>query len=43
MNKDKKIKVKLEDVMEAMDFASINTEHYYDTRNEKIRMILWNG
>lgn len=43
MNKDKKIKVKLEDVMEAMDFASINTEYYYDTRSEKIRMILWNG
>lgn len=33
MNKGRKMKVKLEDIMEAMDFANMNTEYYYDTMN----------
>lgn len=31
--------VKLEDVIEAIDFANMDTEYYYDTRNERILMI----
>jgi len=31
------MKVKLEDIIEAMEFASMETEYYYDTQNEKVR------
>ena len=34
-----KMKVKLEDIIEAMDFASMDTEYYYDTKNEQILMV----
>ena len=29
------MKVKLEDIIEAMEFANMETEYYYDTHNEK--------
>lgn len=29
------MKVKLEDIIEAMKFADMETEYYYDTHNEK--------
>ncbi len=35
MKKDKKMKVKLEDIIEAMEFAGMETEYYYDIQNEK--------
>ena len=28
------MKVKLEDIIEAMEFANMETEYYYDTHNE---------
>ena len=31
------MKVKLEDIIEAMEFAGMETEYYYDTQNEKVR------
>ena len=33
------MKVKLEDIIEAMEFADMETEYYYDTKNEKILML----
>ena len=33
------MKVKLEDIIEAMEFASMETEYYYDTQNEKVLML----
>ena len=33
------MKVKLEDVLEAMDFMNDDTQYYYDVKNEKILMI----
>lgn len=33
------MKVKLEDIIEAMEFANMETEYYYDTHNEKVMMI----
>lgn len=36
------MKVKLEDIIEAMEFASMESEYYYDTQNEKVLM-LFNG
>lgn len=33
------MKVKLEDIIEAMEFANMETEYYYDTHNEKVLMI----
>ena len=35
----KRIKVKLEDIIEAMEFAGMETEYYYDTQNEKVVML----
>ena len=32
-------KVKLEDIIEAMEFANMETEYYYDTHNEKVLML----
>ena len=29
------MKVKLEEIIEAMEFADMETEYYYDTKNEK--------
>lgn len=37
--KGKKMKVKLEDIIEAMEFAGMETEYYYDTQNEKVVML----
>ena len=34
------MKVKLEDIIEAMEFAGMETEYYYDTQNEKVVMLL---
>ena len=34
------MKVKLEDIIEAMEFANMETEYYYDTQNEKVVMLL---
>ena len=33
------MKVKLEDIIEAMEFVNMEIEYYYDTRNEKVLMI----
>ncbi len=33
------MKVKLEDIIEAMEFANMETEYYYDTQNEKVLML----
>ena len=33
------MKVKLEDIIEAMEFAGMETEYYYDTQNEKVVML----
>ena len=33
------MKVKLEEVIDAIDFAGMETEYYYDTKNEKVLMI----
>lgn len=33
------MKVKLEDIIEAMEFANMETEYYYDTHNEKVLML----
>lgn len=33
------MKVKLEDIIEAMDFANMDTEYYYDTKSEKVLML----
>lgn len=33
------MKVKLEDIIEAMEFAGMETEYYYDTQNEKVMML----
>ena len=33
------MKVKLEDIIETMEFANMETEYYYDTHNEKVLMI----
>ena len=33
------MKVKLEDRIEAMEFAGMETEYYYDTQNEKVLML----
>ena len=33
------MKVKLEDIIEAMEFAGMETEYYYDTQNEKVLML----
>ena len=33
------MKVKLEDVMEAIDFAGMETEYYYSTKTEEVLMI----
>lgn len=33
------MKVRLEDVIEAMEFAGMETEYYYDTKNEKVLML----
>lgn len=33
------MKVKLEDIIEAMEFAGMETEYYYDTKNERILML----
>ena len=30
------MKVKLEDIIEAMDFADMDTEYYYDTKKDKL-------
>ncbi|MFQ7652034.1 MAG: hypothetical protein ACLRK9_12905 [Roseburia hominis] len=30
---------KLEDIIEAMEFAGMETEYYYDTQNEKVLML----
>ena len=34
-----RIKEKLEDIIEAMEFAGMETEYYYDTQNEKVLML----
>ncbi len=34
------MKVKLEDIIEAMEFAGMETEYYYDIQNEKVVMLL---
>lgn len=36
------MRVKLEDVIEAMEFAGMETEYYYDTKNERI-LIVFDG
>ena len=33
------MKVKLEDVLEAMDFVNDDTQYYYDVKNEKVLMV----
>ena len=33
------MKEKLEDIIEAMEFANMETEYYYDTQNEKVLML----
>lgn len=33
------MKVKLEDIIEAMEFTGMETEYYYDTKNESILML----
>ena len=33
------MKVKLEDIIEAMEFAGMETEYYYDTQNENVLML----
>ena len=33
------MKVKLEDIIEVMEFADMETEYYYDTQNEKVLML----
>lgn len=33
------MKVKLEDIIEAMEFANMEIEYYYDTQNEKVLML----
>lgn len=33
------MKVKLEEIIEAIEFAGMETEYYYDTKNEKILML----
>lgn len=33
------MKVKLEEIIEAMEFADMETEYYYDTKNERILML----
>lgn len=33
------MKVKLEDIIEAMEFANMETEYYYDTQNKKVLML----
>lgn len=33
------MKVKLEDVLEALDFANDETQYYYDVKNEKVLMV----
>lgn len=33
------MKVKLEDIIEAMEFANMETEYYYDIHNEKVLML----
>lgn len=33
------MKVKLEEVLEALDFANYETQYYYDVKNEKILMV----
>ena len=33
------MKVKLEDIIEAMEFAGMETEYYYNTKNERILML----
>ena len=36
------MKVKLEDIIEAMEFAGMETEYYYDAQNEKV-LLLFDG
>lgn len=33
------MKIKLEDIIEAMELAGMETEYYYDTQNEKVLML----
>ena len=33
------MKVKLKEIIEAMEFADMETEYYYDTKNERILML----
>lgn len=33
------MKIKLEDIIEAMEFAGMDTEYYYDTQSEKVVML----
>lgn len=33
------MKVELEEIIEAMEFAGMETEYYYDTKNESILML----
>lgn len=33
------MKVKLEEVLEALDFANDETQYYYDVKNEKLLMV----
>lgn len=33
------MKVKLEEIIEAMEFTGMETEYYYDTKNERILML----
>ena len=33
------MKVKLEDIIEAMEFAGMETEYYYDTQSKKVLML----
>lgn len=33
------MKVKLEDILEALDFINDDTQYYYDTKSEKVLMV----
>lgn len=33
------MKIKLEDIIEAMEFAGMDTEYYCDTQSEKVLML----
>lgn len=33
------MRVNLEDVIEAMEFAGMETEYYYDTKNERLLIL----